>query len=168
MWWWAKKLYSSFASSLYVMWRNLWFINESFWVQAKKNYITLFQDYFIWFCLNIFNMLSLFEYTRLLTTYIKMQPSPNGKSNNEPDAILTFIKWYFYPKYGKMDTAISFKNLCVQKFEVWKMHFNFFLKNIRYASILVIIQMPIIFQRMFKIDHISLLSDSKFQTLQNF
>ena len=38
-----------------------------------------------------------------------MQPSPNGKSNNEPDAILTFLKWYFYPKYGKMDTAISFK-----------------------------------------------------------
>ena len=40
----------------------------------------------------IFNMPLVFEYTRLLTTYkkIKMQPSPNGKSNNEPDAILTF------------------------------------------------------------------------------
>ena len=133
MWWWAKKLYSSFASSLYLMWRNLWFINESFWVQAKKNYITLFQDEqgtihpgFAWIFSICYYYLN--TYTRLLTTYIKMQPSPNGKSNNEPDAILTFIKWYFYPKYGKMDTAISFKNLCVHKFEVWKMHFNFFLR----------------------------------------
>ena len=48
-----------------------------------------------------------------------MQPSPNGKSNNEPDAILTFIKWYFYPKYGKMDTAISFKiSMCAK---VWSL-----------------------------------------------